>query len=68
MQSLTARERQVLGLMAEGRSNAAIAERLFLGRKTVETHVNAIFTKLGLEPATDDNRRVRAVLAWLQSQ
>jgi DNA-binding NarL/FixJ family response regulator len=68
MRSLTARERQVLGLMAEGRSNAAIADRLYLGRKTVETHVNAIFTKLGLEPASDDNRRVRAVLAWLQAQ
>ncbi|MFF4124752.1 response regulator transcription factor [Microbispora rosea] len=64
---LTGRERQVLALMAEGRSNAAIAERLYLGRKTVETHVNAIFTKLGLEPAADDNRRVRAVLAWLQT-
>jgi DNA-binding NarL/FixJ family response regulator len=66
--ALTERERQVLGLMAEGRSNAAIAERLFLGRKTVETHVNAIFTKLGLEPTTDDNRRVLAVLAWLRAR
>jgi DNA-binding NarL/FixJ family response regulator len=65
--ALTPRERQVLSLMAEGRSNAAIAERLFLGRKTVETHVNAIFTKLCLEPATDDNRRVLAVLTWLRA-
>jgi DNA-binding NarL/FixJ family response regulator len=68
LHALTDRERQVLALMAEGRSNTAIAERLYLGRKTVETHVNAIFTKLGLEPAADDNRRVRAVLAWLQGQ
>ncbi|WP_214416397.1 response regulator transcription factor [Sphaerisporangium fuscum] len=68
LHQLTDRERQVLALMAEGRSNAAIAERLYLGRKTVETHVNAIFTKLGLEPAADDNRRVRAVLTWLQNR
>ncbi|MER6425731.1 response regulator transcription factor [Streptomyces sp. NPDC001137] len=68
LHALTARERQVLGLMAEGRSNAAIAELLFLGRKTVETHVNGIFTKLGLGPTPDDNRRVRAVLTWLQGQ
>ncbi|GAA2121147.1 response regulator transcription factor [Actinomadura napierensis] len=65
---LTDRERQVLSLMAEGRSNSAIAGGLYLGRKTVETHVNAIFTKLGLEPAPDDNRRVLAVLTWLQAQ
>jgi DNA-binding NarL/FixJ family response regulator len=65
LQHLTGREREVLALMAEGRSNAAIAERLYLGRKTVETHVNAIFAKLGLEPAADDNRRVRAVITWL---
>ncbi|MFJ7215970.1 response regulator transcription factor [Amycolatopsis sp. NPDC098790] len=67
LSSLTARERDVLGLMAEGRSNAALAEHLHLGRKTVETHVNAIFTKLGLSPTPDDNRRVLAVLAWLRS-
>ncbi|MGP3910865.1 response regulator [Nonomuraea sp. 10N515B] len=65
---LTDRERQVLALMAEGRSNSAIAERLFLGRKTIETHVNAIFTKLDLGPAGDDNRRVLAVLTWLRAQ
>ncbi len=53
--------------MAEGRTNTAIADHLHLGRKTVETHVNAIFTKLGLAPAADDNRRVLAVLAWLQA-
>jgi DNA-binding NarL/FixJ family response regulator len=68
IRALTDRERQVLTLMAEGRSNSAIAEHLYLGRKTVETHVNAIFTKLNLEPTTDDNRRVLAVLAWLQAQ
>ncbi|MBB5782093.1 response regulator transcription factor [Nonomuraea jabiensis] len=68
LHQLTDRERQVLAMMAEGRSNAAIAERLYLGRKTVETHVNAIFTKLGLEPTADDNRRVRAVLTWLQNR
>lgn len=65
--SLTARERDVLALMAEGRSNAALADSLHLGGKTVETHVNAIFTKLGLTPTPDDNRRVLAVLAWLRS-
>jgi DNA-binding NarL/FixJ family response regulator len=64
---LSDRERQVLALMAEGRSNQAIATHLYLGRKTVETHVSAIFTKLDLEPTTDDNRRVLAVLAWLRS-
>lgn len=63
---LTDRERQVLALMAEGRSNGALAERLFLSPKTVETHVNNIFTKLGLPPAPDDSRRVLAVLAWLR--
>ena len=68
LHQLTDRERQVLGLMAEGRSNAAIATCLFLGRKTVESHVNTIFAKLGLEPAGDDNRRVLAVLAWLEGR
>jgi DNA-binding NarL/FixJ family response regulator len=67
LRGLTDRERQVLALMAEGRTNSAIAQQLYLGRKTVETHVNAIFHKLGLEPTTDDNRRVRAVLTWLQT-
>jgi DNA-binding NarL/FixJ family response regulator len=63
---LTGREREVLTLMAEGRSNAAIAARLFVSEKAVGKHTNAIFTKLDLPPAADDNRRVLAVLAWLQ--
>jgi DNA-binding NarL/FixJ family response regulator len=63
---LTPRERQILGLMAEGRSNQAIAEQLSLEVKTVEGHVGAIFSKLGLEPATQDHRRVLAVLAYLK--
>jgi DNA-binding NarL/FixJ family response regulator len=68
VRQLTDREQQVLAVMAEGRTNNAIASRLHLGRKTVEGHVNAIFTKLGLEATTDDNRRVLAVLAWLGSR
>jgi DNA-binding NarL/FixJ family response regulator len=64
---LTEREREILAAMAEGRSNAAISRELFLSPKTVETHVGAIFSKLGLEPAADDNRRVLAVLAYLRS-
>ena len=63
--SLTPREREVLTLMAEGRSNAAIAARLFVSEKAVGKHTNAIFTKLDLPVASDDNRRVLAVLAWL---
>jgi DNA-binding NarL/FixJ family response regulator len=62
---LTPREREVLGLMAEGLSNGGICRRLFLSPKTVETHVNSIFLKLGLMPAPDDHRRVLAVLAFL---
>jgi DNA-binding NarL/FixJ family response regulator len=53
--------------MSEGRSNAAIGRELYLSPKTVETHVSAIFSKLGLEPAPDNNRRVLAVLAYLRS-
>ena len=53
--------------MAEGRSNAAIAARLFVSEKAVGKHTNAIFTKLDLPQAPDDNRRVLAVLAWLQA-
>jgi DNA-binding NarL/FixJ family response regulator len=63
---LTERETEVLGLMAEGRSNAAIAERLVISMKTVETHIASIFSKLGLEPEPDDHRRVLAVLAYLR--
>jgi DNA-binding NarL/FixJ family response regulator len=64
---LSPREREVLGLMAEGRSNAGICHKLFLSPKTVETHVNSIFNKLRLAPAPDDHRRVLAVLAYLKS-
>lgn len=62
----TPREREVLSLMAEGRSNHAIGERLVVTDKTVGAHVASIFSKLGLEPAVDDHRRVLAVLAHLQ--
>jgi DNA-binding NarL/FixJ family response regulator len=65
---LTPREREVLALMAEGRSNQAICRKLFLSPKTIETHVNSIFMKLGLLPAPDDHRRVLAVLAHLRAQ
>ena len=65
--ALTAGERLVLALMAEGRSNQAIAERLFLSPKTVEARVGAIFAKLALGPAPDDHRRVLAVLEHLRS-
>lgn len=64
---LTDREREVLTLMAEGRSNAAIAARLYVSEKAVDKHINNIFTKLDLPPAPDDNRRVLAVLAWLNA-
>jgi DNA-binding NarL/FixJ family response regulator len=67
LDELTPREREILGLMAEGRSNQAIADRLVLEVKTVEGHVRAIFSKLGLEPAAEDHRRVLAVLAYLRS-
>jgi DNA-binding NarL/FixJ family response regulator len=63
--SLTPREREVLGLMAEGRSNAAIAARMFVTEKAVSKHTNNIFSKLTLPPSEDDNRRVLAVLAYL---
>ncbi|HEV8698751.1 MAG TPA: response regulator transcription factor [Candidatus Limnocylindrales bacterium] len=66
LDELTPRERDVLALMAEGRSNRAIAGRLFIGDKTVETHVASILSKLGLEAAPDDHRRVLAVLTWLR--
>jgi DNA-binding NarL/FixJ family response regulator len=67
LDELTPREREILGLMAEGRSNQAIADRLSLELKTIEGHVRAIFSKLGLEPAAEDHRRVLAVLAYLRS-
>jgi DNA-binding NarL/FixJ family response regulator len=62
---LTAREREVLSLMAQGTSNRHIGEDLFIDRKTVETHVSNIFAKLNLTRVTDD-KRVLAVLAWLR--
>jgi DNA-binding NarL/FixJ family response regulator len=64
---LTAREREVLGQMAEGRSNAAIAARLFVTEKAVSKHINNIFTKLNMAPSDDDNRRVLAVLTYLNA-
>jgi DNA-binding NarL/FixJ family response regulator len=64
---LSAREREVLGLMAEGRSNSAIAQRLFVSEKAVSKHSTSIFAKLGLTQSDDDNRRVLAVLAYLNS-
>ena len=64
---LSARERDVLALMAEGRSNAAIAQRLFVTEKAVSKHTTSIFTKLALASSEDDNRRVLAVLAYLNS-
>ena len=66
VERLTTRERDVLALMAEGRSNAAIAQRLTVTEKAVAKHINAIFTKLDLPVDEDDHRRVRAVLAWLR--
>jgi DNA-binding NarL/FixJ family response regulator len=65
--SLTPREREVLALMAEGRSNSAIAAALVVGAGAVEKHINNIFTKLGLAPGDRDNRRVIAVLRYLET-
>jgi DNA-binding NarL/FixJ family response regulator len=67
LDDLTEREREILALMAEGRSNPAICASLSLAPKTVETHISRIFMKLGLELALDDHRRVLAVLAYLRS-
>ncbi len=63
---LTPREREVLALMAEGRSNAAIAAAMVVGEGAVEKHINSIFAKLGLPPADRDHRRVLAVLHYLE--
>jgi DNA-binding NarL/FixJ family response regulator len=65
---LTKRDREVLALMAEGRSNQAIARRLVVSERAVEKHVTSIFDKLGLMPAEEDHRRVLAVLSFLRSQ
>ncbi len=64
--ALSEREREVLALMAEGRTNNAIAERLVVGEGTVEKHVSGIFAKLGLAPSETEHRRVLAVLAYLR--
>jgi DNA-binding NarL/FixJ family response regulator len=64
---LTSRERDVLRLMAEGFSNQAIGEQLHLSGRTVESHISAIFEKLGIEPAVEAHRRVMAVIAYLRS-
>jgi DNA-binding NarL/FixJ family response regulator len=68
LEQLTDREREVLALMAEGHSNQAIADRLGLSEKTIESYNGAIFGKLALEPAPDVHRRVRAVLTFLQAR
>jgi len=67
LRELTQRERDVLGLMAEGHSNRGIGERLFLSPRTVEAHVHNIFLKLALEEGPDSHRRVLAVIAFLRS-
>jgi DNA-binding NarL/FixJ family response regulator len=66
LHALTPRERAVLAAMAEGKSNAGIAQTLFVGEATVEKHVTAIFRKLGIAPASTEHRRVHAVLAYLR--
>lgn len=66
LEDLTPREREVMALVAEGRSNSAIAERLYIGLPAVEKHVTSILTKLGLPPDSDDHRRVLAVIRWLE--
>jgi DNA-binding NarL/FixJ family response regulator len=66
IEELTKREREILALMAEGRSNQGICQALWLSPKTVETHIRGAFTKLGIREAPEDNRRVLAVLTYLQ--
>ena len=68
LEQLTDREREVLGLMAEGRSNKAIADRLFVTEHTIEKHVKNIFATLRLPPSADDHRRVLAVVTFLNAQ
>nr|WP_281387036.1 helix-turn-helix transcriptional regulator [Jiangella mangrovi] len=65
---MTAREREVLALMAEGRTNVAIARLLVVTQGAVEKHISSILTKLDLPPSDDDHRRVLAVLAWLRAE
>jgi DNA-binding NarL/FixJ family response regulator len=67
LRTLTDRERDVVTLMAQGRSNGAISRQLFLNPKTVEGHIASVFLKLHLHPESEDNRRVLAVLTWLQT-
>jgi DNA-binding NarL/FixJ family response regulator len=67
LEVLTAREREVLGLMAEGRSNIAIAENLVVTERAVEKHVTSIFSKLDLPPTAEDHRRVLAVLTYVKA-
>jgi len=67
IEELTEREREVLHLMAQGRTNSAIGARLHLSPKTIEAHVRSIFMKLQLEPAEDDHRRILAVLTYLHA-
>lgn len=68
LERLTPREVEILSLMAEGRSNQWMSESLFLSPKTIESHVAGIFSKLGLEPTSEDHRRVVAVLTYLRAQ
>ena len=66
IEELTSREREIIALMAEGRSNQGICRTLWLSPKTVETHIRGVFAKLGIKEAPEDNRRVLAVLAYLR--